>query len=241
MPDTPNLGWTYPSVGDCDWGTVLNTLFVDADCDMFDKIIGKDLAQPTSDDDAMAIIWDQATGDFTYGGLSTVGTIPLPAGSWLATSDAASWASAQLQVKQSSTGVPSPRWLEWLFDDTTDEHVVIHFTVPADYSSAPVLRVKYKCTSAVAGDVAFEARVCAYSPDDAGDVDADAYDTVNSATETVPDTTAGRESILDITLTNADSLAAGDEVNIALNRDVSADSVVGDIEVRGAQFRYTRA
>jgi hypothetical protein len=172
--------------------------------------------------------------------LATV-TIPLPAGSWLSTSDVASWASAQLQVKQSSAAVPSPRWLEWLFDDTTDEHVVIHFTVPANYSSAPVLRVKYKCTSAVAGDVAFEARVCAYSPDDAGDVDADAYDTVNAATETVPDTTAGRESIIDITLTNADSMAAGDEVNIALNRDVSADSVVGDIEVRGAQFRYTRA
>jgi len=66
MPDTPNLGWTYPSVGDCDWGTVLNTLFVDADCDMFDKIIGKDLAQPTSDDDQAGVIWDQAAGDFLY-------------------------------------------------------------------------------------------------------------------------------------------------------------------------------
>jgi hypothetical protein len=179
---------------------------------------------------------------FAAGGtpLSTTGSIPLPAGSWLPTSDVASWASAQLQVKQSSAGVPSPRWLEWLFDDTTDEHVVIHFTVPADYSSAPVLRVKYKCTSATSGTVAFEARVCALSPDDAADADADAYDTVNSATETVPGT-AGYESIIDITLTNADSLAAGDEVNIALNRDVSADSVTGDIEVRGAQFRYTRA
>ncbi len=136
--------------------------------------------------------------------------------------------------------MPSPRWAEWLFDDTTDEHIVTHFTVPADYSSAPVLRVKYKCTSATSGTVAFEARVCALSPDDAADADADAYAAVNAATETVPGT-AGYESIIDITLTNADSMAAGDEVNIALNRDVSADSVVGDIEVRGAQFLYTRA
>jgi hypothetical protein len=63
---------------------------------------------------------------------------------------------------------------------------------------------------------------------------------VNAGSETIPGT-AGYESLLDITLTNADSLAAGDEMNIALNRDVSADSVTGDIEVRGCEFRYTPA
>ena len=156
---------------------------------------------------------------------------------WMPTSDVTNWASAQMQIKQSSAAVPSPRWIEWLFDDTTDEHIVTHFTCPANYVGSPVLRVKYKCLSATSGTVAWEARVMAYTPGDAADADADAYAAVNAASETVPGT-AGYEDSIDITLTNADSLAAGDELNIALNRDVSADSVTGDIEVRGCEFRY---
>jgi hypothetical protein len=158
----------------------------------------------------------------------------------LPTSDIASWASAQAQVKQSSGAVPSPRWIEWLFDDTTDEHIVVHFTCPANYVGTPVLRVKYKCTSATTGTAAFEARVMAYTQGDAADADADAYAAVNAGTGTVPET-AGYEVAIDITLTNADSLAAGDELNIALNRDVSVDSVTGDIEVRACEFRYSDA
>jgi hypothetical protein len=80
----------------------------------------------------------------------------------------------------------------------------------------------------------------AYTAGDAADADADAYAAVNAATETVPGT-AGYEDSIDIALTNDDSLAAGDEFNIALNRDVSADSVTGDIEVRSCEFRYADA
>jgi hypothetical protein len=168
------------------------------------------------------------------------GSFSLPGGSWMPTSDIASWASGQAQVKQSSSGVPSPRWIEWLFDDTTDEFIVAHFTVPSNYGGSPILRVKYKCASATSGTVAFEARVCAYTADQGTDADADAYASVNAAGETVPGT-AGYESYLDIPLTNDDAMEAGDEVNIALNRDVSADSVTGDVEVRGCEFRYSGA
>jgi hypothetical protein len=156
------------------------------------------------------------------------------------TSDVASWASAQIQVKQSSSGVPSPRWLEWLFDDTTDEHIVIGFVLPQNYVGTPVLKVYYKCASATSGTAAFEARVQAVTPGDAVDMDADAFDTVNAGTDTVPGT-AGYLDVVSITLTNADSMAAGDKVCFALNRDVSADSVTGDIEVTDCDFQYADA
>jgi len=156
------------------------------------------------------------------------------------TSDAASWASAQLQVKQSSSGVPSPRWLEWLFDATTDEHIVCHFVVPQNYVGTPVLVVYYKATSATSGTAAFEVRLSALTSADAADMDADAFATVNAGSETVPGT-AGYMSALSITLTNADSMAAGDHAIFALNRDVSADSVTGDLEVVACDFRYADA
>ena len=164
-------------------------------------------------------------------------SIPLPAGAWLPTSDVASWASAQLQVKQSSGAVPSPRWLEWLFDDTTDEHIVLHFVAPNNYVGSPVLKVYYKATSAISGTAAFEARLSALTDADAADMDADAFATVNTGSATVPGT-AGYIDVISITLTNADSMVAGDHVILALNRDVSADSVTGDLEVFACDFQY---
>jgi hypothetical protein len=245
MPDTPNLGWTYPSVGDCDWGLVLNTLFVDADCDVFDMIIGKDLAQPTSDDDGMAVIWDQATGDFIYG--ATVGggtTVDLAAKRWEPTNDASGFASAQAQVKQSSASVPSPRWIEWLFDATTDEFIICSFQVPSNYSSAPILKIRYKMASATSGAVGWGVRVMCVTPDDAADMDAETFATSNTGSETVPGT-AGYPGEISITLTNADSMAAGDMCILLLYRDADqsevTDDATGDAEFVGAVLSYTGA
>jgi hypothetical protein len=153
------------------------------------------------------------------------------------TSDVASWASAQIQVKQSSGAVPSPRWAEWLFDDTADEHIVTQFVVPNNYVGSPVLKVYYKCTTDTSGTAGFEARLSALTAADATDMDADAFDTVNAATGAIPGT-AGYIAVISITLTNADSMAAGDHVILALNRDVSADDVTGDLEVFACDFQY---
>ncbi len=162
----------------------------------------------------------------------------LSAAAWQSTSDVASWASAQMQVKQSSAGVPSPRWIEWLFDADTDEFIVIDFFVPDNYSSAPVLKVRYKCLSAASGTAAFQARLMCLTDADASDMDTETFDTVNAGTATVPGT-AGHIDEISITLTNADSIAADDHCILALNRDVSEDSVAADIEFVGAKFEYT--
>jgi hypothetical protein len=163
-----------------------------------------------------------------------------PADMWHPTSDITSWASAQRQVKQSSISVPSPRFLEWLFDDSTDEYIVISILVPNNYVGTPILKVFYKCTSATSGTAAWEARLHAVTDADATDIDADAYATVNAGTGTVA-ATAGHLDVISITLSNADGIAANDFVSLALNRDVSADSVSGDLEFIGAQFSYADA
>jgi len=163
-----------------------------------------------------------------------------PADTWHPTADVSGFASAQRQVKQSSISVPSPRFIEWLFDDSTDEFIVRSFLVPTNYVGTPILKVFYKCTSATSGTAAWEVRLHAVTDADATDIDADSYATVNAGTGTVAGT-AGHLDVISVTLTNADGIAANDFATFALNRDVSADSVSGDLEFIGAQFSYADA
>lgn len=125
-------------------------------------------------------------------------------------------------------------------DASTDEFVVVGFIVPTNYvnTTAPTLEVYYKCVSDTSGTAAFEARVACMSDGDSADADANAFDTVNAATASIPGT-AGHIDVMTITLTNRDSMAAGDWCIIALNRNISADDVTGDIEFFAADFHYT--
>lgn len=161
----------------------------------------------------------------------------LPSSAWMSTSDVTSWASAQMQMRQSSATVPSPRWIEWLFDASTDEHLVTAFIVPNNYFDTPVLEVYYKCTSATSGTLSMTCQVHAISDSDSTDLDADAYAAANNATQTVPGT-AGHINILSISLTTDDSMAPGDFVTLMIFRDVSGDSVSADVEFIGARFLY---
>lgn len=172
--------------------------------------------------------------------MATVG-VSLPSSQWLPSADSVGANSADRQVKQSSNGAGlSPRWIEILFDASTDEHIFISFMVPLDYVGTPTLRVFYKAFSATSGTVAWQVRVSSVTPDDAADADALAFDTSNDASEAIPGT-AGFPGMLDITLANADSMAAGDWVVLMLNRDISVDTVAGDIEFVGSIFTYANA
>ena len=153
--------------------------------------------------------------------------------------DTANNAAAQIQIKTSSTGSnPKPRWVEALFDDATDEHIMFSFLMPDNYASAPVVDVYYKATSATSGTAAFGSALMAVTDGDAVDVDADSFATANNATATVPGT-AGHLDVISITMTNDDGVAANDWVTLIIFRDVSADGVVGDLEVPLCVLRYT--
>jgi hypothetical protein len=125
-----------------------------------------------------------------------------------------------------------------LFDDTTSEIVYWVIRLPSDYSSAPVLKAQYTMSSAVSGTFGLSVSIMAVSDGDAADVDVESYDTANSpAASTVPGT-AGHLDEISVTLTNADSMAAGDLVFIKLARNI-ADTATGDAELRAVSLEYT--
>lgn len=114
--------------------------------------------------------------------------------------------------------------------------------MPADYSSALAAKVQYKMASATANGVAWDVRVSATSDGDAQDVDAQDFGSSNVGTATVPGT-AGHLDEVSVTLTNADSVAAGDFVVIRLARATgdAGDTATGDAECLGLALTYTTA
>ncbi len=128
-----------------------------------------------------------------------------------------------------------------LFDDTTDESCRWQFRMPANYASGLTAKIQFSLAATAAGidTVAFQVGVMAVTDGDAADIVTDSFDTTNDATLALENNqTAGYLREISITLTNADSLAAGDYVKIQINRDVSADDVVGDLEVVAVSIEF---
>jgi hypothetical protein len=168
------------------------------------------------------------------------GTIVLPIGAATFPDGSASNAAPAVQRVKSSAAAPTPYFLQLAFDASTQEQCMWSFRMPADYASGPVLKVLYKMATATANGVVVEGRVAAVSDPDATDVDAKAHAAANtSATSTVPGT-AGHMNEISLTLTNADSLAAGDFVVVFLARAVAAagDTATGDMEVIAVSLEY---
>lgn len=156
------------------------------------------------------------------------GTIPLPMSG--ATPD--------------STNPPAPAWtsadrIYWLFDDGTDELLVWTFRMPENYSSSPVAKIQYSMASATTNEVVLAVEIMAVS--DGEDVDTDSFDTANASSATTVPGTAGLVDEISITLTNADSVAAGDYVAVRISRDANnaGDDATGDLEMWAASIEYT--
>lgn len=170
------------------------------------------------------------------------GSILLSPGAAVLPDGSASNVAPALQRVKSSGAAPGIYFLQLAFDATTEEWCTFAFRMPADYASAPVAKVQYKMASATTGGVAWDVRVAAVSDGDATDVDAKVFGSANVGTATVPGT-AGHLDEVSITLTNADSVAAGDFVVIRLARAVAngSDTATGDAEVIAGAITYTTA
>jgi len=141
---------------------------------------------------------------------------------------------------------------EWLFDDSTPETVFWTFRMPQDCAAEPGLtaKIQYKMASDDDSDhkVEFEVSVFAISDGDSADVDTEDWDDANSGSANIPGQSGGgggQAGYLDeisITLSNDDSVAAGDFVMIALQRDAddgTNDTATGDCEVVNVSLEYT--
>ena len=169
--------------------------------------------------------------------MSTI-AMPLPILAGYPPDDTAGSASADLTIQVTSDATdPQPRWPELAFDKDTDEHWYWAFMMPSNYASDPVLRV-FWTANATAGGVTWGAHVLAITAGDSASIRAEAFDSANVVDDDAPGTEY-YPLYADISLSNANSVVAGDHVVLALFRDVSdedddmdADAIVLDCELR---------
>ncbi|WP_146169017.1 hypothetical protein [Actinoplanes italicus] len=145
-----------------------------------------------------------------------------------------------MSVTKSSATAPGVYTLKLLFDASSEEWCVWQFRMPDDYASTPVAKLQWLAASATSGAVVWDVRISATSPGDSTDVDAQDFGSANTGTTTVPGT-AGYLAETSITLTNADSLAAGDLVVVRVARAAAdgSDTATGDAELLAVGLSYT--
>lgn len=128
------------------------------------------------------------------------------------------------------------------FDAATDEMCFWTGIAPQGLTGALTLVITYAMASATSNAVGFQAQLEAITAGDATDTDATtSFDSVNNSSSTTVPATAGHIGQISITLTNADSIAAGDYFRLSLNRDADGsaitDSATGDAFVLALELR----
>jgi hypothetical protein len=126
------------------------------------------------------------------------------------------------------------------FDAATDETVYWTDIAPQGLTGTLTLLIWYTMGAATSGNVVLTAAIEAVTDGDALDLDAAAsFDTVNTSSATAVPGTAGHPDVISITLTNADSLAAGDYYRISVSRDADngSDTATGDLYIVAIELR----
>ena len=126
------------------------------------------------------------------------------------------------------------------FDTTTSETAYWTFVAPQGWTGTVTAVLSYAMATATSGGVAFDVAIEAITSGDALDTDAaTGFDTVNAGNDATVPGTAGYMEQLSITLTNADSITAGDLVRLSVARDVAdaADTATGDCYVFAVEIR----
>lgn len=170
----------------------------------------------------------------------TVGTIILTPGAATLPDGTTSNLAPGMSVTKSSATAPGVYTLKLLYDASSEEWAVWQLRMPDDYASGLVAKLQWLAASATSGSVVWDVRVSATTPADTQDVDAQDFGSANTATTTVPGT-AGHLAETAITLTNADSLAAGDFVVLRVARAAAdgSDTATGDAELLAVSLSYT--
>lgn len=168
------------------------------------------------------------------------GSIILTPGAAVLPDGSSSNVAPAIQIVKSSASNPPPYLLQLVFDAGTEEWATWQLRWPADYASAPVAKVQYKMASATSGSVVWDVRLAAVTPGDSTDVDAKGFAAANTTTSAVAGT-AGHLVEASVTLTNADSVTAGDLVVVRVARAAASgsDDATGDAELVAVTIEYT--
>ena len=167
------------------------------------------------------------------------GYIVFPTTAWNPLDGQAGNEAPAFDYNQSSGAVPAPNVARWAFDDSSNEHICVVFRAPGNYASAPALKLDWY-GAAIANEVRWAVEVSAITASDAATPEDKTGDTVNEVDDTADGTTLELNQA-SITLTNADSLAAGDLVMLVLYRNAEHgnDDFVGDAYFLGGVLEYT--
>lgn len=124
------------------------------------------------------------------------------------------------------------------FDTTTAETCYWTFVAPQGLSGALTAVVTYRAASATSGTAAFSVALECITDGDSTDTDAaSSFATANSPSAVTVPGTAGYIDQYSVTLTNDDSIAAGDYCRLSLARNVASDNASGDLQVLAVEIR----
>lgn len=126
------------------------------------------------------------------------------------------------------------------YDASANEGARWTFLATQGLTAPYTLRVLGIMASATSGTVVVTAAVEAVTPADTFDLDAgESFDTANSQVSPTVPATAGYLFLTTITVTNADSIAAGDYVRLEVVRDATngSDTAAGDFYLLAAELR----
>lgn len=156
---------------------------------------------------------------------------------FILTPNAAEFPTSNPAVPDRSNGRPILK-----YDATTDWTAYWTVIAPQDITTPLTGVVTYAMATATSGAVGMQITVEAISDGDTVDTDATtSFDSVNNSASTTVPATAGYIDQISITITNADSIAAGDYVRFGLNRDgdgsAITDSATGNQNVYTLEIR----
>lgn len=130
------------------------------------------------------------------------------------------------------------------FDAATDEAAFWKWYAHNYGSGNVTCTILWYADTASTGNVVWEAQLSAITPNtDSQDVETDGLATLNFVQDTHLGTTGQRVHSCDITISNLDSLAAGDMVTIRIARDAdgtsATDDMTGDAQLLLAILSYS--
>ena len=145
-------------------------------------------------------------------------------------------------VASSPANIQSSR-MWWTFDATNEEAIVSGaFKMPTQYTGSGlkiVIEGFFPVENVAAETATIDVFLEAITAADAIDMEAAASWATANQGDVVPNTTTGRPVTLTITLTNADSVAVGDQVRIGIRRDTDDgdDTATGDFCLTSAELQ----
>jgi hypothetical protein len=142
-------------------------------------------------------------------------------------------------VKANGSNIPVTGYA---FDASTEEAVFMDWRAVSYGSGNLTVDIDWYADTASTGNIIWGAAIAAITPDsDSQDVETDSLATANTVTDSHLGTTGQRLHRCSITVSNLDSLAAGDDVRMRIYRDADdgSDTMTGDAILTRVTVSYS--